>query len=56
MSAQNNAHIKRLISAKKYNASVFYDDDVFRYMEKRTSMEKAVEKFISDICEEDKNN
>lgn len=52
----NNAHIKRLIAAGKYNASVFYDDDVYRYMEKRTPIDKAVEKFIQEICEEDKDN
>lgn len=56
LTANNNAHIKQLIAAKKYNASVFYDDDIYKFTEKRTAMDNIAEKFVAEICEEDKNN
>lgn len=56
ISANNNAPIKQLINAQKYNSWVFYDDDIFKFTEKGITMDKIVEKFIAEICEEEKIN
>ncbi len=56
MSQNNNAYIKQLIAAQKYNSSVFYDDDIYRYTEKHITMDGITQKFIAEISEEEKNN
>jgi len=50
-----NADIKRLIKAGRYNSCVFYDDDFYKYSEKGRTSKKETDKFVSDVCEEEKN-
>ena len=54
----DSAHsaVKKLIRAGRYNSCVFYDDDFFKFDEGRKGLsKKEIERFVSQVCEEDRN-